>query len=763
MAVFGVLRSDAWLIAFGIVMFLSVGFAEPESFHVRRLQRATCGGPPSQVNHVCRWSGLECPCVNGTYCSTTSHTCEVCQTTTADCTSPCQYPCHNGGHCVWETGSCECPPEFWGVDCSSRRKTPVPGSPEVTTTNSPVPDPDPDVPPSPCRGRQCLNGGRCEDGQCICQTGYDLPDCSLCVPRWHARKCLDHCSLECKNGDCLTVHKRCHCSVDYTGEDCNLCVPAKAYMNCTNLCSPMCVNGATCNAATHKCECARGWMGEACSQACPWGTYGLNCLQRCQCPIGSCDPITGRCLCGAESQGSPDCTAPCDCLVDGVCYSPADCPTGNIPNRLPPTAQTVFPNTTAKHLQGSKLTPSGQGKPMMTLVVATAAGAAFLLIVVVILIVCLVRTRRENARKPGRNQEAAERVPMTDAVAGNPYDDASSLPVPPAQHSSAPFRPTSGYEDVKELHQNMPDLLQKHAEANDISPYATTGNVTVHAENGPSEYSYVSVDELKVLKGEGEAAVEESYDRLDFLPRERSIRRPVDADGVYSSLQDDGSYEDASSYPLTGPPVGDHQGTNSESSGYARMSPSPLGNRKASSLKSPRKELLLSETQRKGASLKLPRKESAGDKQAYENAYVGFDPKRSSKDASGSPRMNVPPPPPPDQGSHQQKPETDASSGKKAKSEIPQYAKPMKRKSQQQADQQEIPHYAKPNKPKSEIPQYAKPNKRSSSGASKSSPADFQVRLERPLEGNEVPSKVAAGYAHLMHAESPEPDNSKWD
>ena len=84
-------------------------------------------------------------------------------------------------------------------------------------------------------------------------------------------------------------------------------------------------------------------------------------------------------------------------------------------------------------------------------------------------------------------------------VSGNTYDDVCTTPGPSPQQSQAPYRPTSGYEDVRDLHQNMPDLLQKHAEPSDISPYATTGNVTVHAESVPSEYAYASVDELKVL------------------------------------------------------------------------------------------------------------------------------------------------------------------------------------------------------------------------------------------------------------------------
>ncbi|XP_022081695.1 multiple epidermal growth factor-like domains protein 10 [Acanthaster planci] len=760
-----VLKSNEWLVAAEFVVLLSFVFAEQERFSIERsrVQRAVCSGPASKVNQRCRWSELECPCVNGAYCNISSHNCEVCQVTTTVCTSPCRYPCRNGGTCTWETGTCQCLPEFWGVDCSSRREVPAVVTPRVTATiHQPAPDPYPSPSwPRPgterCPDRPCLNGGWCDAGTCVCPRGYYLLDCSLCMPREQPHKCLDHCGLECKRGDCLTEIKKCHCSVDYTGEDCSLCIPAVAYMNCTNLCSPMCINGATCNSATRKCECTPGWTGESCGRPCPQGTFGLNCLELCQCPVGPCDPVTGHCLCGPDSQNSPHCTSPCDCLVDGVCFSQADCPTGN---EQPPSVQTFLPTTAAGSLQEHNQLPADQAKSMMTLVIATAAGAAGLLIVVVILIVCLVRTRQKNTRKLGRNQEA-EGVPMTDKATGNTYDDASSMPMLSAQQSATSYRPTSGYEDVSELHKDMPNLPREHVEPSDISPYAATGNVTVHAENVPSEYSYVTVNELNVLKEKGTGKGEESYDRLDFLPRERSVRRPVVTDGMYGSLQDDGSYEDASSCSFMGPPVGNHQDAISTSSGYAKMSPL-LNNRKASSLKSPRRELL-SEVQRKSSSLKLPSTDVQPSNQPYENAYVGFDPKRSSQDCSEYPGMPVPPPP--ESVSNQPKSKRDKLSGKNPKGEIPQYAKPMKRKSQQ-ADQQEVPHYAKPNKQKSQVPQYAKPNKPTSSkGYQNGSPAQPNIQLERPPEGSlgkpSPGSKVAAGYAHLMHAESPSLNNSK--
>ena len=128
--------------------------------------------------------------------------------------------------------------------------------------------------------------------------------------------------------------------LDFTGEDCTLCIPSKARRNCTDICPVLCANGATCNVKTRKCECTSGWTGGACQEPCPPGRFGQNCLGLCECLLGPCDPLTGRCLCDPNAPIGPDCSAPCDCLVDGVCRTQANCPSGR--HRAKHTAEQMF-------------------------------------------------------------------------------------------------------------------------------------------------------------------------------------------------------------------------------------------------------------------------------------------------------------------------------------------------------------------------------------------------------------------------------------
>ncbi|XP_033624974.1 multiple epidermal growth factor-like domains protein 10 [Asterias rubens] len=723
------------------VLLLCICFTLGEaSEHWRlRFQRAVCGGPLVKPGNICRWTSLECSCVAGTYCSLYTHTCTVCEVTTDECISPCRYPCQNGGSCELETASCSCQTGFVGEDCSSVETAPA-------ITESPYPP----VQPSTCE-RECLNGGVCMSGTCDCPSGYYYPDCSLCLPRQHPTKCIEHCRVECQNsGDCLTTHQRCHCTEDFTGEDCTLCIPSKARRNCTDICPVLCANGATCNVKTRKCECTSGWTGGACQEPCPPGRFGQNCLGLCECLLGPCDPLTGRCLCDPNAPIGPDCSAPCDCLVDGVCRTQANCPSvGSTP--VSPTPPVLGPTTLGHQGTGGLIGDSlaKQEKfPMMVAIVATAAGAIVLLVIVIILVAFLVKSRRHDTRKLERTEEA-EQIPMTTGVADNAYEDASSSPMNSLQITQSPFRPTSGYEDVTDLHKNMPDLLP---EADEISPYATTGNITIHANAAPSEYAYVGGKDLKAFQQGGESHPGEFYDKLNFSPRDKSSCKQAE-DGMYGALKDDGTYDDTSSSQTSVPLYDDP-----DCSGYAKMSPS-LNNRKASSLKHPKNDLQF-DVLHKTTSLKSPRTGAAagssgtfGRKQPYENTYVDFDPESTPSDVEGGTSQVANPPQPVTQ--KYVSPPADP----KSQREIPQYAKPMKRKSQ--LEQQEAPQYAKPMKRKSEtnstspsIPQYAKPNKKSSKGG----PNGFSDQSKSPQmknEGGAQGSRPGAGYAHLMHATTP--------
>lgn len=45
-------------------------------------------------------------------------------------------------------------------------------------------------------------------------------------------------------------------------------------------------------------------QGNTCAEPCPPDSYGYNCREQCECHDGgSCDPVSGNCLCSAGYTG----------------------------------------------------------------------------------------------------------------------------------------------------------------------------------------------------------------------------------------------------------------------------------------------------------------------------------------------------------------------------------------------------------------------------------------------------------------------------
>uniref|UniRef100_A0AAY4D4E5 Uncharacterized protein n=1 Tax=Denticeps clupeoides TaxID=299321 RepID=A0AAY4D4E5_9TELE len=133
-----------------------------------------------------------------------------------------------GGKCV--DGQCVCDPGFTGPVCSSKT----------------CPD-------------NCKNRGRCVNGQCVCNPGFTGTDCSTST-------CPDNCNNQgrCINGKCV-------CEPGFSGPDCST---AECPNNCNNW--GRCVNG--------KCVCDVGFSGPDCSlKSCP-----NNCSNRGRCVRGKC-------------------------------------------------------------------------------------------------------------------------------------------------------------------------------------------------------------------------------------------------------------------------------------------------------------------------------------------------------------------------------------------------------------------------------------------------------------------------------------------
>lgn len=74
----------------------------------------------------------------------------------------------------------------------------------------------------PCKDTVCLNGGACDDGTCICPTGYSGPQCQT----------FDPCAgINCLNGG-TCISGACQCPAGYSGADCSvLLTPVQVRVN----------------------------------------------------------------------------------------------------------------------------------------------------------------------------------------------------------------------------------------------------------------------------------------------------------------------------------------------------------------------------------------------------------------------------------------------------------------------------------------------------------------------------------------------------
>ncbi|XP_035668270.1 kielin/chordin-like protein isoform X5 [Branchiostoma floridae] len=189
----------------------------------------------------------------------------------------------------------------------------------------------------------CENGGKCENGVCLCREGFMGPSCAIdideCGLEIESYRTCDHdcvntvgsyyctcvfgyqlqedgrsckergCDPACENGGTCQFGQ-CICPVGYSGPTCSSEEP----------CEPACENGGTCVAG--ECLCPPGYLGPSCAIEAP-------CEPTCE-NGGTCK--AGQCVCPPGYLG-PSCAieAPCEptCENGGTCKAgQCVCPPG---------------------------------------------------------------------------------------------------------------------------------------------------------------------------------------------------------------------------------------------------------------------------------------------------------------------------------------------------------------------------------------------------------------------------------------------------
>ncbi|XP_074869589.1 scavenger receptor class F member 1 [Carettochelys insculpta] len=273
----------------------------------------------------------------------------------------CQFPCQCGprGHCNNVTGACHCEPGWWAPNCKKQCQCNLASSLCDPVSGQCV-----------CAqgwwGRRCSfrcdchrspcaqDSGRCEcrvgfwglrcqypcdclhgncnpfDGRCSCSPGYQGRSCGEpCPAGYYGSQCRYSCG-HCKwNQPCSPVDGFClACESGWNGTLCNQhCPPGYHGENCAQVC-PSCRKGEACHPETGAClNCDPGKTGFSCEASCPIGTFGDGCRFTCpDCVNGSCDPVSGECVCQAGYWGT-SCNETCpEGFFGANCSSPCQCP-----------------------------------------------------------------------------------------------------------------------------------------------------------------------------------------------------------------------------------------------------------------------------------------------------------------------------------------------------------------------------------------------------------------------------------------------------
>ncbi|XP_044849515.1 scavenger receptor class F member 1 [Mauremys mutica] len=266
-------------------------------------------GPNCKKQCLCRVTGSRCDPVTG-----------QCVCTQGWWGRRCSFRCTcHLSPCAQDSGKCECRAGFWGplcqhhCDCLHGNCNPLDGHCSCNPGYQGRSCGDPC--PAGYYGSQCrYSCGHCKrsqpcspvDGFCLaCDSGWNGTLCKkLCTPGYHGENCAQMCP-SCRKGEtCHPETGAClNCDPGKTGPSCEASCPAGTFGDGCQFTCPDCVNGS-CDPVSGECICQAGYWGTSCNETCPEGLFGANCSSFCQCPRGPCHPHSGDCVLRLKHQGA---------------------------------------------------------------------------------------------------------------------------------------------------------------------------------------------------------------------------------------------------------------------------------------------------------------------------------------------------------------------------------------------------------------------------------------------------------------------------
>ena len=215
--------------------------------------------------------------------------CSVCSAlyTSDGCRTACPVASANptvacNGHGSCQNGGCVCSTGYCGSSCQDSGFTCSNDCPSGRFGS----DCQRECPGSgTCNGHGSCNQGKLGTGLCTCFTGYWSDSCSGTCPGVsfvpEASTCSGH-------GSCSQSTGLCSCTTGYASSDCSVVCPGGV--------SNPCNGHGTCNAATATCTCQLGWAALDCGTACP-GNYTNPCSGN-----GVCNQNPVSCTCNNDAS-----------------------------------------------------------------------------------------------------------------------------------------------------------------------------------------------------------------------------------------------------------------------------------------------------------------------------------------------------------------------------------------------------------------------------------------------------------------------------